>query len=101
VSADFGVWFKFFSFADAAATALCHLFPEPLAEELDGNLWGCSPDRLSNFVGCIGQTVRVDVDANTATGTLHVLTRFQSPDALFKLMAAARTLKFDDVGIDI
>ena len=30
-----------------------------------------------------------------------MFTRFQSPDALFKVMAAVRTLKFDDVGIDI
>ena len=83
------------------ATALCHLFPEPLAEELDGNLWGRSPDRLPDFVGCIGQAVRVDVDADAATGTLHMFTRFQSSDALFKVIAAARTLKFDDVSIDI
>ena len=32
--------------------------------------------------------------------TEMVDSRFQSPDALFKVMAAARTLKFDDVGID-
>jgi hypothetical protein len=70
-------------------------------EELDGDLWGYFPDRLLNFVGGIGQAVRVDVDANAATRTLHVFTRFQSPDALFKFMAAVRTLKFDDVGIDI
>jgi len=70
-------------------------------EELDGDLWGYFPDRLLNFVGGIGQAVRVDVDANATTRTLHVFTRFQTPDALFKFMAAVRTLKFDDVGIDI
>ena len=70
-------------------------------EELDGDLWGHFPDRLVNFVGGIGQAVRVDVDANAATRTLHVFTRFQSPDALFKFMAAVRTLKFDDVGIEV
>jgi hypothetical protein len=83
------------------ATALCHRFPEPLAEELDGDLWGRPSDRLANFLGSIGQTVRVDVDANAAADTPHVFTRFQSSDALFEIMAAVRTLKFDDVGIDI
>jgi hypothetical protein len=54
-----------------------------------------------NFVGIIGQAVRVNIDAYAATWTLHVFTLFQSPDALFKVMAAVRTLKFDDLAIDI
>jgi len=33
--------------------------------------------------------------------TEMVDSRFQSPDALFKIMAAVRTLKFDNVSIDI
>jgi len=33
--------------------------------------------------------------------TEMVDSRFQSPDALFKIMAAVRTLKFDNVIIDI
>ena len=41
-------------------------------EELDGDLWGYFLDRLVNFVGGIGQAVRVDVDANAATRTLCV-----------------------------
>jgi hypothetical protein len=38
---------------------------------------------LVNFLDGIGQTVRVDIDANAAAGTAHVLARFQSPYALF------------------
>jgi len=62
---------------------------------------GAFPIALRNFVGCIGQAVGVDVDANAATRTLHVFARFQSPDAPFKVMAATRTLKFDNVGVDV
>jgi hypothetical protein len=80
--------------------SLCHRFSGPSAKELDRDFWGHFPDRLVNFVGRVGQTVSIDVDANAAIRTLHVLIRFQSPDALFKVMAAVRTLKFDDVGID-
>jgi Na/Pi-cotransporter len=65
----------------------------------DGDLWRHFLDRLADFIGRIGQTVRVDVDANAAGGTLHVFTRFQSADALFEITAAARTLELDNVGI--
>jgi hypothetical protein len=48
--------FKFLSFVDAKATALRHRLPEPLADDLDGDLRRRSPDRLANFVGRVGQT---------------------------------------------
>jgi hypothetical protein len=49
----------------------------------------------------IGQAAGVDVDAYVATRTPHVFARFQSPDALFKILAALSTLKFDHVGINV
>jgi hypothetical protein len=54
-----------------------------------------------HFLRGVSQAVRVDVDANAAAGTLHVFTGLQSPNALFKVVAAARALKFDHVGIDV
>jgi hypothetical protein len=62
---------------------------------------GTFSSALVNFLGGIGQAVRVDVNANPTTGTAHVFTRFQSPYLLFKVMAAVRALKFDHVDIDI
>jgi len=59
-------------------------FLDRLTKELDGDLWGHFPDRLVNFVGGIGEPVHVDVNANAATQTLHVFTRFQSSDVLFE-----------------
>jgi hypothetical protein len=52
-----------------------------------------------NFLGGVGQSVCVDVDAYAAPRTLHVLARFQSSYALFKLMATVRTLKSYYVGV--
>jgi hypothetical protein len=54
-----------------------------------------------HFIRGVGQAVRVDVDANAATRTFHVLTGLQTPNALLKVMTAARTLKFDHVSIDV
>jgi hypothetical protein len=54
-----------------------------------------------HFLCGVGQAARVDIDANAAAGTLHVFTGLQSPNALFKVVTAARALKFDRVGIDV
>lgn len=56
---------------------------------------------LVHFLRGVGQAVRVDVDANAAARTLHVLTRPQTPNALLKVVATARALKFDYVSIDV
>jgi len=99
--AGISVSFEILCAANADVIASVIAFLDRLAKEFDGDLWGNFADRLVNFVGGIDEPVRVDVDANAATRTLHVFTQFQSPDALFKFMAAVRTLKSDDVGIDI
>jgi hypothetical protein len=57
--------------------------------------------RLVHFLRRVGQAARVDIDANPAAGTLHVSTRLQPANALFKVVTAARALKFDHVGIDV
>jgi hypothetical protein len=76
-------------------------FGTPSPVEFDGDFRGHFPGRSLNFLGGIGQVVGVDVDADPAAGTVHGFARFQPPYALFKIMAAVRTLKFDHVGIDI
>jgi hypothetical protein len=54
-----------------------------------------------HFLRGVGQAVRVDVDANAAARTLHAFTRLQLPNALLKVVTAARALKFDHVNIDV
>ena len=56
--------------------------------------------RRVHFLGGVSQAARIDVDANAAAGTPHVFTRLQSLNALFKVVTAARALKFDHAGID-
>jgi hypothetical protein len=56
-----------------------HRFLKTLAEELDGDLWRHFLDRLADFIGRIGQTVRVDVDANAAAGHCMCSRDFNRP----------------------
>jgi hypothetical protein len=56
---------------------------------------------LVHLLRGVGQAIRVDVDAYAAAGTLHVFTRLQSPNALLKVVTAARALKLDHVKIDV
>jgi hypothetical protein len=51
-----------------------------------------------NFLGGIGQAVRVDVDVNPTTRDSACV---RSISIAFKVTAAVRALKFDDVDIDI
>jgi hypothetical protein len=85
--------------ADSGRLNRHHRFRVLSAKEFDRDLRRCFLDRVVNFLGCIGQAVRIDVDAHAAPGTLHVFARFQPSYALFKVMTATRTLKFDYVSI--
>jgi len=71
---------------------------DALTKELDRDLGGNLLDRLLNFLGGLGQPVGVDIDADPAPGTRHVLIRLELSDRLLEIVPAIRTLKPDLVG---
>jgi hypothetical protein len=72
-----------------------------LSVELDGDLRWNFFDGSLNFIGGVGQPVGIDIDSYAASATGHVPARFQLADRLFELVPAFRTLKFDDVSVNV
>ena len=56
-------------------------------------------DCLLNFLGRVGQPIRIDVDAHMALRTVHMLARFQAADRLPEVAPAIGALKPELVGI--
>jgi hypothetical protein len=69
-----------------------------LAEKLYRDLRRDFVDCFLNFLGGVGQPVRVDIDPNAALRTRHVLVRLEPPDCLLEVVPAFRTLKPDLMG---
>jgi hypothetical protein len=71
-----------------------------LAEKFNGDLGGNFLDGSLNFLGGIGQPVRVNVYSYPTSRTAHVFARLQLPYGLFEFVAAFRALKSDHMGVN-
>ena len=55
---------------------------------------------MPNFVSRVGKFVRVDIDADAASGTAHVIFGLEVPNRLRQLMPTFWTLKGNYMSVD-
>lgn len=93
----FGVCHQIRSLIRQRYPALASIKPSirAVAKKLDRDLRRDLFDCLSNFVGGLCQSVRVDVDTDTTVGACHMRIGLESADGLLELPATVRALKFD------